>query len=115
MTGNEICVLLSKKKFIFSNEKDVQLDIEQVLKDAGVNYRREVVLDARSKIDFMIGTIGLEVKIKGGKADIYKQLERYCKLDSITEIILQTSRSMGIPNKINGKPVYVINMGMAWL
>ena len=118
MTAAQIVQLLAKKRFVFSTEKDVQVDIEKVLKEAGVEHKREVILDDKNTIDFMVGPegpVGMEVKIKGVKAGIYKQLERYAKFDSISELILITSKSMGIPSTINGKPVYVINMSKAWL
>lgn len=113
---SSIITKLKNTRFSLASEKDVQWQIKQVL-DAmpGIDYTREYALDKNSIIDFLIGTSGIEVKIKGGKKAIYKQLERYAQFDVITELYLITSKSMGMLREINGKPVYVINISKAWL
>jgi hypothetical protein len=115
MTAQEIAAMLSRKRFTLATEKDVQAEIEAVLKSSVPEYRREVELDKKNEIDFMVGTVGIEVKIKGAKSAIYKQLERYAALDEITELIFVTSKTVGIPATINNKSVYVVNMSKAWL
>ncbi len=115
MDINELIIRLQKRRFNPENEKILQGQIEKSLADAGVLFEREVVLDKGSRIDFMVGDIGIEVKIKGQKREIYKQCERYCGFESIKKLILLTSKSMGIDEEILGKPVYFININRAWL
>lgn len=115
MTAKDIAAMLSRKRFTLATEKDVQAEIESVLRSTVPEYRREVELNGKNEIDFMVGTIGIEVKIKGGKSEIYKQLQRYAEFDAITELIFVTSKTVGIPGTINNKPVYVVNMSKAWL
>ena len=112
----DIHKILSKVRFSLENEKETQMQIEQTLGKNNVANKREFELDENSVIDFMIpGGIGIEVKIKGQKKAIYKQCERYCSFESITSLILVTSRSLGMLREINNKPVYVINISRAWL
>jgi hypothetical protein len=115
MTAKDIAAMLSRKRFTLATEKDVQAEIEAVLKSTVPEYRREVELNGKNEIDFMVGTVGIEVKIKGAKAAIYKQLERYAAFDEVTELIFVTSKSVGIPATINNKSIYVVNMSKAWL
>lgn len=105
-----------RKRFSLSDEKQTQDDIENALKQANINYKREFYLTKEDKIDFFVNdNIGLEVKLAGSKKNIYRQCERYCLSDKIKEIILITKVSMGLPKEINGKKTYIIDLGRAWL
>lgn len=115
MTVTEIAAILSRKRFTLSTEKDVQAEIDQVLRATVPEHKREVVLDDKNTIDFMVGTIGIEVKIKGNKSAIFKQLQRYAEFDEINELIFVTSKAVGIPPTLNNKSIYVVNMSKAWL
>ena len=66
-------------------------------------------------VDFMVGSIAVEVKIKGAKAEIYRQLERYAAHDNVTAILLVSSRSMHLPALINGKPTLVASLSRGWM
>ena len=114
-----IYTALSRARFNLASEKDVQTQIAGVLLlnlPDHVKFTREYELDKTSRIDFLVNnTVGIEVKIKGTKKSIYKQLLRYAQFDTITELILVTSKSMGLPATLNNKPLYVINISKAWL
>lgn len=109
--------ILAKHKFTLSDERALQNEIAVVLEAKGFNIDREVRLSNRDCIDFMIrmSGIGIEVKIKGSAADIYRQCKRYCESDKIHRLILVTNRSMGLPDKINGKDCYLLSLGKSWL
>lgn len=115
MGAKELTAVLLRKRFTLATEKDVQAEIDQVLRSTVPNHRREVVLDDKNEIDFMVGSVGIEVKIKGNKSAIFKQLQRYCEFDEITDLIFVTSKTVGIPVTINNKNIYVVNMSKAWL
>lgn len=115
MSSVEILKLLKNKCFNTEDEKVLQGQIEKVFQENNVLFDREFYLDDKNHIDFKLGTIGIEVKIKGGKRNIYKQCERYCNFESLTELILVTSKSMGMVKEINGKPIHFLNINMAWL
>lgn len=118
MTENvkKIFELLRTQRFIISNEKSVQAEMERVFKANGFNHIREYDLDEQSTIDFLMDDgIGIEVKIKGQKRAIYNQCLRYSKIPKIQQLILVTSVSTGMPNALNGKPIYILNLSKAWL
>lgn len=124
ISAKDILAILGQHKIPVSNEKVTQLKINQILRRfessifafEKVEFVREFRLDDKNIIDFLVNDhIGIEVKIGGSAKDIYRQLERYTAFDQIKEIILVTSRTMGLPPTINNKPVFVLNLSKAWL
>jgi hypothetical protein len=111
----EIVHLISSFRFALTDEKKLQAEMEGRFKYAGLDYRREVRLDPHNIIDFTVGEIGIEVKIKGARLNIYKQVERYMEFDVIKRLLLVTNIPMGLPELVNGKPVHVVNLARAWL
>lgn len=108
--------MLSKKRFDLSNEKATQRDIEAALIEMGIAPGREYHLNDKDIPDFFLfDNTAVEVKIKGGARSIYKQCERYCQHDQVKYLLLLTNKAMGMPGQINNKPIYVINLGKAWL
>jgi hypothetical protein len=106
---------LADFRFSLSDEKKTQQQIAEQLTLASVVHRREVRLSDGDIIDFMVSNTGIEVKLKGQKMEIYRQIERYCQHDEVTSLVLATNVAMGVPPSINGKPIYVVNLGRAWL
>lgn len=111
----ELCRILSSQKFVLDNEKSVQLQIENVLIDRKIEYKREFSLNDADIIDFMIGDIGLEVKLKCPKRQIYRQCVRYAEHEEIKTLLLMSATAMGLPTEILGKPVYALSLTKAWL
>lgn len=107
--------LLSKHRFTLSHEKALQAEIGALLTANKIEHSREVKLSDRDCIDFLIGNVGMEVKLKGAAMAIYKQCERYCGYPEVGELILVTNRSMGFPKEINKKPTYLLSLGKNWL
>lgn len=107
--------LLQSRRFTLSDEKRLQAEIEEVLTDAGIEHVREYRLDAGSIIDFFISGVGIEVKRRGSKLEIWRQLERYAEFYEVETLILVTNVPMGCPSVVKGKPIYVVNLAKAWL
>ncbi len=116
MTGSEILQILAGLRLPLNDEKRLQAAIEEEFQRRGVVFEREARLSAADRPDFIVqGRIVLEVKIKGQRRSIYKQVERYAQHDDVDELLLITNVPMGMPNFINGKPVLVHNLAVAWL
>lgn len=99
-------------RFSVSNEQELQEGLWRVL--AGMDgARREVRLDERSRIDFLIGGVGIEVKVDGSLADLVRQATRYSKFAEVSEIVVVTTRSrhLGLPAQLGGKPVHIAYLG----
>jgi len=108
--------MITSSPIMVTTEKEVQSELEGLLIKNSISNQREFKLSDKDIPDFMLddGTI-IEVKIKGPKRSIYRQIERYAKDDKVKTIVLITNRSLGFPSEINSKPCYVINLSLAWL
>lgn len=112
----QLANLIRSARLDLSSEKRAQGDLEAVLKSSGIVFDREFRLSAKDIVDFLIQGIAVELKLKNAKKmDVYKQLCRYAKSDQVTSIILASSTSMGLPQQIDGKDVYFVKLGDAWL
>lgn len=111
----EIKDLIERHRVPLTDEKVTQAAIANALELAGVTFEREVRLSDADIVDFMAGSIAIEVKIKGAKAAIYRQLERYAEHDCVSSILLVSSRSMHLPTLINGKPTLVASLSRGWM
>jgi hypothetical protein len=115
MSASEIIQLIRGYRFGLGDEKRLQEDLFGVLQARFPETRREVRLSPGNIIDFMIGAIGIEVKIKGQRLAIYRQCERYCEHNDVAELILLSNAAMGFPPEIKGKPTYLVSLSKSWL
>ena len=111
----EIKNIIERHRLPLTDEKVTQAAIANALELAGVTFEREVRLSEADIVDFMVGSIAVEVKIKGAKAGIYRQMERYAQHERVTAILLVSSRSMHLPALINGKPTLVASLSRGWM
>lgn len=129
-SAKTVAEVLTGYEFHFSNEEELQAAIAEVLTLHGIPFEKEVELyevtlteawkdRGRSmetphigRIDFMVGSVGIEVKVGFSWADVVTQLHRYAQAPAITDLILVTTRMQHVmPPKINDKPLTVINLG----
>lgn len=102
-------------KFNLHSEDALKTQMAEVLKLAGLSYVREYELDKKNRIDFFGSGVGIEVKIKGTAQSTLKQCEGYAAFDEVKSLILVTSKTIGFPAELNGKPVFVVRVGNNWL
>ena len=93
LTEVDIAKLISRYSFQFSDEYELQDAIEQILTNADVEFQKEHYLGKGERIDFLVGTTGIEIKVSGGSDAVWRQLKRYFKYDEIDSILLITSRA----------------------
>lgn len=112
MTTPEIVVALRQVSFRFGNEAELQEGIAIALKRAGIEHRREVVLTKQDRIDFMVGDVGIEVKIDGSITLLTRQVYRYAQLPEVQSLVVVVTRMRlaNLPSEINGKPVFVVRV-----
>lgn len=104
----ELPRIISSARFRWSSEADLQNGIEQLLKSRRLTYQREVKLGDGERIDFMAGSVGVEVKIKGTPSAVLSQLERYAPY--VSELVLVTGRLQltRMPETVGGVPLTVV-------
>lgn len=117
MKWTEISTLLGMYRMPYNSEKELHRAMIQVFDAKGIEFEYEVRLGDHGIIDFLLPEIalGIEVKIKGGVKDIYKQCKRYCASGKISVLILYTAKAMDLPSEIEGIPCHVVSVGNGWL
>lgn len=113
VTAGDIAKALRAFRFIYSNEKQLQSGVARALASRGIAFEPEKDLGRDFGIvDFMVGRIAIEVKIKGSPSAVARQLIRYCGCPDVDEIILFTGRRRlgGLPRKLGGKKLRVLSI-----
>jgi hypothetical protein len=103
---------LRTHRFRFVDERELQIGIDQVLRSAGLEVTREASLGAAGTIDFLVGDVGVEIKVRGTRADVTRQVHRYLQSASLRSLVLVTTRATlrGLPEAISQKPVHVVHL-----
>jgi len=127
LTPASLATFLSGFRYRFTSEDELQRGIDRVLGEWGASYVREHRIDARDRLDFLVAPerrgegepvppgIGVEVKIGGSTAEVTRQVHRYLQREEVTGLVLVTSRLRHqLPAEINGKPVAVFHIAVAW-
>jgi hypothetical protein len=110
VTAADVVLALRGVNFRFVSEAELQEGIARVLTERGLAFEREVKLAAADRIDFLVGTVGIEVKVDGPLSALTRQIYRYAKHDRIDGLLVVSSLNrlaFGMPAAINGKPVTV--------
>ena len=99
------------------HEFEIHSKVADALSRDGIQFRREVPLGDRCRIDFLTqGGIGIEVKRgKPNSGAVRRQLERYAARDSVAGIIIVVDRNIfDVPSELNGKPIEYISLSHLW-
>lgn len=114
LSRTKIAELLTGYSFNFSDEKDLQEAIAQIFEAENIPFEREVTITEKDRIDFMVGDIGIEVKIGFSLSAVIHQLHRYAQNEAIRELILVTTKSQHqLPDEINGKKLTTVNLAFS--
>ena len=110
-----INILEQIKVGFLPQETQIHSIIAESLVKNGIEFQHEYRLSSDSRIDFLSGNIGIEVKKSTVKdKDLLKQLKKYSESDKISKIILVTTKSVNIPSDINNKQIYIVNLYRNW-
>lgn len=93
--------------------------MHELIKDALERHQIQAVHEARiqtgSRIDFLCGDIGIEVKQgEQPKTRLVQQATRYLANERLGALILVTTRGVNMPGEILGKPVVVFGLNKLW-
>lgn len=107
---------LRKYRIPQSSEEAAQHAIEQALTREGFRIEPQKVLSAGERIDIFTDGIAIEIKVKGGRTAIYRQLERYARIETVTGLLLVTGIAWPlVSDVIFEKPLRAHLLGAAWL
>jgi hypothetical protein len=104
--------MFSSYRYNFQDETSLQEGMAVALTNKGIPFEREVRLDARNRPDFMLGSVAVEVKIKGTFAEFLRQANRYLALDQISALIVVGTPKWvpAVPATLLGKPIYTVRL-----
>ena len=96
-------------------ETEIHREIARALDAAQIEYIHEYPLAPGRRIDFVCGSIGIEVK-KGRpeSARLRAQLRRYLENTCLTAAVVVLQKPCALPEVICGKPVRVVSLNRLW-
>jgi len=91
----------------FGSEAELQDAIADVLEREWIAFAREVSLNPRQRLDFLCGSVAIEVKTRGSLSDLTRQVHGYLEDDRVEALVVVTSRSRlcQLPGSMRGKVV----------
>jgi hypothetical protein len=98
------------KSTVFVRDRSAIQDSIATLLTGQFQFRREVSLSSFSRIDFLSGNVGIEVKIGRSLSELIHQIDRYCMYDSIQSLIVVVGsvRLSRLPSELHSKPIYTV-------
>lgn len=97
------------------SEYDLHALIADALQSASIPFRHEVRVAPRRRIDFIAGTIGIELnRGKPLRAPLLRQLSAYAASDSVTALLLVAERPPAMPATLHGKPLRALSLSRLW-
>lgn len=101
-------------RFTYRAEDQLQEGIAAALAAAGLPAEREVRLSPTDRIDFIVGRVGVEVKITGSVSAVLGQLQRYATHDLDALLLVTTrARHQSLPTVVGALPLHIIHLGGA--
>lgn len=96
-------------------EYDLHRLVAGALEAADLQYRHEVALGPRCRIDFLVGNVGIEIK-KGhvNARRLRAQAEKYLAFEEVGALMLVTMGSAALPGVLMGKKVRVFGLNRLW-
>lgn len=108
VTARQVRDALARYRMPVSVERELQDAVERALRAEKLEFKREVTRGA-DRIDFVVGSVGVELKVKGSAGDVLRQLERYALWTDLTELLLVTTKGAhrALPSVVGGKPLTI--------
>ena len=96
-------------------EEELHAQVAQALEASGLQASHEARLGPRCRIDFLCGSVGIEIKKKRPeRAKLIAQLTRYAACGQIDALVVAAPRGVDLPKSIGGKPVTMIALERLW-
>lgn len=111
--ADSLTVALQRRPPRVAKEAELQAILWAHLQAIDRRTVREHILSRVDRIDFVVGHIGIEVKVKGASAYVTRQLWRYAASPQIDGLLLVTTRRehmrvIGEVAEFMGKPVLTL-------
>ena len=96
-------------------EYDLHALIAAALDEAGIAYAHEAKLADGARIDFLAGSVGVEVKkSRPERARLLRQVDKYLACAEVDALIVVSQRTLSLPAACRGKPVILFTLNRLW-
>ena len=96
-------------------EEALHAQVARALRADGLVPEHEVRLAPRCRIDFMCGSVGIEIKkSRPERTKLMAQLARYAACEQVEALIVAAPRGVKLPGVIGGKPVTLVALERLW-
>ena len=97
------------------SEEELHAQAAEAFARAGLVARHEAKLAPRCRIDFLVETVGVEIKkSRPAPGALRAQLARYAACDAVSELIVIAPRAVDMPKTIGGKRVTMLGLERLW-
>lgn len=98
------------------SEKELEDQVVTRLDKLGVPFQRQVIMSKEDRFDLLVSDgIVIEIKVGGSAGELLRQVERYAQYESVTHIIVVTTRAAHrkilSAGPLHGKSVEVLHVG----
>lgn len=100
---------------LLRQETDLHALVSEALARTGLPLAHEKTLAPRCRIDFLCGSVGVEVK-RGPqqRARVLAQLRRYAAAGQVGALVLVTERNLDLPDNVLGIPLRTVCLSRLW-
>ena len=110
-----IKALESLRVSLVGGEYDLHGLVGMALDEAGLCPMHEVIIAPRCRIDFMVGRVGIEIKMgKPARRALASQVARYLRCPELEALIVVVERCASLPGECMGKPIRVVGLNRLW-
>ena len=96
-------------------EMDIHRYVRQALEQRHIAFVHEATLSKGCRIDYLVGTVGIEIKKgKPNAKQLLQQLERYLNHEALESMVVVSWFSVRIPARICGKRADLIVLSQLW-
>lgn len=108
-----VAAAIGSYRFTYRAEDQLQEGLAAAFAAAGLPVQREVWLSPSERIDFLVGRVGVEVKVAGSPSVVLSQLQRYATHERIGGLVLVTTRARhrALPAVVGGLPLRIVHLG----
>lgn len=97
------------------SEEEICVEIANAFSRAGVPFRREFNLGSRSRADFWIQGIVVEVKKdRPPRVALLQQVARYASIEHVLGVVVVLERSVPLPQQLHDKPIACVSLNASW-
>lgn len=116
IAARRIALIIERSRINTTTEAAANSDIRSALEAGGFHVACEVVLGPNDRIDLMVGSIGIEVKVGHRRRSVFAQLMRYATHDRVEALVLATGAAWPVGmTKVGKKPLIVASLSRGWL